>query len=322
MHRFPAALLLGVLCALCLPGCRGGGAQSQGASAPGGRGAATAGAPASERISRLDLLLTQWDAAQFEGRVEQARMLEQQLRTEVDGAFAELGPALEGRMGLPAQYMAASALGFSSRRESTGMLVKTLSSRDARLVANALIALKLRADPDTPLEPVLPLISPAVPEGPRRYAPLVLAHVLVARARRGQAPDPRLENEAAARLAALATDRDAIVRLHAARALGALRSGGGQDSLLLLAKDSDLRVRWAAAAALERVGDARGFPEVVRLLHETPMESKHVIRDLLVSYAARLQGRPLGATEVDALGIGARAWTEWYDGFVRSRTGS
>ncbi len=301
---------------LALPACQqtGDGPAASGARARStARGRPLEPEPVSERLARLDLWITEWDVARAEGQGARADALATRIRGEVDAGFGEVSAAAAGRAGLRARYLGVSALAFASRPEATRLLLEALEAGDAELAGNALVALRLRADPDTPLEALVVLSQRLQPPPVRRYAPLALAAVLDARARAGApAPPVALEQQALAGLAGLANDREAVVRLHAARALGALRGVDPTPPLVQLATDADMRVRWAAAAGLERRGTPHGFAPVVRLLHDTPQESKHIIRDLLVTYANRLQGRPLTSAEIDALGIGARAWTQWF----------
>ena len=77
-------------------------------------------------------------------------------------------------------------------------------------------------------------------------------------------------------------------------------------------------IRLAAAAALERQGDVRGFPQVVRLLTDAPAGSRAMIRDLLISYAGKIMGRPLSKQEIERLG-GPRAWSQWYTDHLKSK---
>ena len=122
-----------------------------------------------------------------------------------------------------------------------------------------------------------------------------------------------------ARLGAIVVDPDPITRLHVAKALSAMRIRGTYEYLRVLTGDPVMRVRWAAAAALERQAEPQGFPVVVQLLAEVAPESKHIIRDILISYAGRLQGRPLTNSEVQSLGIGPRAWSHWYATWQRTQ---
>ena len=125
-----------------------------------------------------------------------------------------------------------------------------------------------------------------------------------------------------ARLGAIVVDQDPITRLHVARALGAMRIRGTYEYLKVLTGDPVMRVRWAAASALERRAEPQGFPTVVKLMAEVAPESKHIIRDILVSYAGRLQGRPLTQQEVVSLGMGPRAWNQWFFDWQRRSGGT
>lgn len=301
-----------------------------GAAAGGPRGSRVSGAQPGSRpltagdarvpvLAKLDGMIIEWDEAQATGDVDRARTLEQQLRYEVDANDATLQQAARGDQGLAAQYLAVSALGFSSSPQSTRSLVDVLPSRDAELVGNALIALKLRADPETPLGPVMAHIQKRSPTGPRRYAPLALATVLEARARVGRTSEGGTTATAVSRLSVLVNDIDPIVRLHVARALGVIRTPGTVPPLQELVGDDHARVQWAAAAALARTGDMRGFPAVLRLMHGTPEESRHLIRDILVSYARSMQNQPLTDSQLAQLGTGVSAWSQWFSDFKRSR---
>lgn len=305
------------------PGPAPGGGADVGATARGSRTAAQAPssvAPANSTLfARLDGWIAEWDAAQGGGQIDQAAALKHQIGAEVDANYASLEYAARGQQGLAAQYLGLSALGFSSNPAATRMLVTALRSKDPQLVGNALIAIKLRADPETPLGPILARIHHREALAPRRYAPLALANVLDARAQIGRPSEGGTTTTALARLGTLLDDSDPVVRLHAARAFGALQTPLAVDPLRRLVGDDHARVQWAAAAAMERTGDIRGFSAVLELMHETPSESKHLIRDILVSYAGRIQQRPLTSQEIAQLGTGARAWSQWFSAHKQSR---
>lgn len=275
--------------------------------------------PHLDTFARAEAMITRWDALRNDGRMVEARTLEPKIQAEVDTQFATFVQGARGQLGPHAQYLAVSGLGFSTRPEATTVLVERLADRDARLAGNALIALGVRADPNTPMDRLLDVTGPTMPKPVKRYAPLALAKVLEARARAGFPANAGVNQQALARLGAMAVDPDPIVRLHVVRGLQATQSPGAYDYLAVLVGDPQMRVRWAAAGALERIGDPRGFPGVVRLLHDAAPDSKHIIRDILVSYAGRMQGRALTQQEVASLGTGPRAWSQWYTEFRRAR---
>jgi len=239
-----------------------------------------------DTFGRAEALITTWDNLRADGRTAEARGLEPQIREEVDRKFATFVQGASGALGPHAQYLSVSALGFSANPQATRVLVQRLLEKDAELQGNALIALSVRADPNTPIDALLNRTSPAMPVSVKRYAPLALAKVIEARRRAGMPENGGVTQQALARLGAL---------------------------------DPQMRVRWAAAGALEALGDPRGFPGVVRLLHDVAPDSKHIIRDILASYGGRLQGRPLTSAEIQSLGIGPRAWSQWYTVWRRSR---
>lgn len=257
--------------------------------------------------------LVAWDDAQGDGRLDDAAQHESHLRALVDAEQPRLERALRGEEGLAAQALAASALAFASDPRTTNQLVGALAVTDARVVGNALIALSVRRDPATPLGPVLGWIERGVPAPVRRYAPLAFAHVWDARRDAGRPLDVGTSSSARVRLLGLVDDPDPVVRLHVVKAMGAL--GGSESAEVLIERMGDAhdRVRFAAAAALVRVGDLRGFPALVKLLHETPGPSKHIVRDLLVEFAGKLEGASLDAATVEQLGVGARSWSAWFD---------
>lgn len=270
-------------------------------------------------FQRTEALLTRWDDLRAEGRLGEAEALQPKLRAEVDSQFETFRQAATGALGVYAQYLAASALGFSSRPEATTILQERLGERDARLQGNALIALGIKADPNTATDLLLERIDPAMPLTVKRYAPLALANVLEARTAAGYPVNPALDQQALARLGSVVVDADPPTRLHVVKALREIRIPGTFEYLQVLTGDPQMRVRWAAASALADVGDHRGIPDVIRLLGESAPESRHVVRDVLVTYAGNVQQRPLTEAEVRSLGTGPRAWSQWYVDFRRAR---
>jgi len=309
---------------LALGGCqRGAGApapaQPRPAAPAPGATSLSPGDPRMLRFHKVDMLIAQWDVAQSSANPDQADALASQIGTEVDSAFQDFVTASRGAMGMRLQYVAVAGLGFSRRQEATSVLLDRLVETDPQLVGNTLIALKLRADPDTPLAPLLKMAT-ANAAAPRRYAPLTIAKVVEARWRTGRSVDPAMQKTATHVLSGLVADRDPFVRLHVANALGAIRGPGCYDLLMIMIRDEQVRIQLAAAAGLERIGDPRGFPEVIRLLQDVPDDLKPTVRDLLASYAQRIRGgQPLAATEVQGMGVSAHAWNRWFSDFASSR---
>jgi HEAT repeat protein len=311
------AVLAAVLAAAVGAGCASRAAVDESAGrSPAGAGAGATRSPIPDdprtaRLQRVDLLISQWDAAQAEGRSDQAQQVFQQIRTEVDASYDDFVAAVKGSEGVRLQYLGVAALGFSGRPEATALLIDRLTDPDAHLVGNALIALKLRADPRTPLAPVLRLVATNAAE-PRRYAPLAYANVLEARHAAGVPRDPAEERSALHLFSGIVADRDPYVRLHVAKALGLVREPGAYELLLVLLKDEHIRIRVSAAAGLERLGDPRGFPHVVELLRDAPEDSRPIVRDVLASYAERMTGRPLDPALVAQMGTSPVAWDRWH----------
>ena len=320
----PSPCLGTLLLILVLAGCRQGPSTSpappvQPAAPAAGATNLSPGDPRMLRFHKVDMLVAQWDVAQASTQTDSAEALAAQIRSEVDAAYADFVTASRGAMGMRLQYVAVSALGFSGRREATSVLLDRLADTDPQLVGNALIALKLRADPDTPLAPLLKMAT-ANATAPRRYAPLTIAKVVDARWRTGRSVDPAMQNTATHVLSGLVADRDPFVRLHVAGALAAIRGPGCYELLTIMIRDEEVRIRLAAAAGLERIGDPRGFPEVIRLLQDVPDDVKPTVRDILASYAERVRGgQPLSDAEFQGLGLSAMAWSRWFGDFAASR---
>jgi HEAT repeat protein len=268
-------------------------------------------------LAELDRLLALWDAAQAEGDLREAERLQAELTRRVDASFDLLVAVARGARGQAGVYVGTMALGFApASRPATEVLVERLREQDPRLVANALIALKLRADPQTALRPLVTHLASASADV-RRYAPLALARVLEARRVAGLPADGALEAEALRRLASQTRDGDALVRLHTAKVLGELRLPAAVDVLLGMLDDTSERVRLGAAAALARHGSRPGFERTVHLMHEMRPEAQPLMAAVLVTHAERLQGRPLSPEEIRALGASAPAWARWYADFVQ-----
>ena len=275
--------------------------------------------PYAQEFARTEAMITRWDSLRANGRAPEADALAPSINQEVDANYGTYVNAARGNLGLHAQYLAVSALGFATSRDATSVLVQQVAGRDGRLAGNALIALGIRADPHTPVDLLIARIGPMQPIQVKRYAPLALAKVWEAQAAAGLPASAGQERQAMARLGGIVVDADPITRLHVARALGAMRIRGTYEYLKVLTGDPVMRVRWAAASALERQADPEGFPTVVQLMAEVAPESKHIIRDILVSYAGRLQGRPLTQQEILSLGTGPRAWNQWFYNWRRTQ---
>jgi HEAT repeat protein len=259
----------------------------------------------------VDSLIAQWDALQGDGREDEAVAVAQKIRVEVDADEDAFVAAARGDFGVRRQYLGVQALGFASDPAATGLLVEHLSGVDPRLVGNALIALKIRSDPSTPLPPILGLLRKEA-LSVRRFAPLALANVLLARERAGIPLESQHAENAMTGLVGLIQDRDPFVRLHATKAMGALRRTEAVDFLVMVLRDEHVRIRVASAAALERIADPRAFPQVAGLLETCDEDTRVLVRDLLFSYAERLQGAPLTPAEREALGTSLPAWNRWF----------
>ena len=292
-------------------GSRASGSRPSGSRNDESRGVLPPASERSERAFRVDTLVSQWDSAQADGRDEEATAFAEKIGAEVDADFPTFRAAARGDSDLRSQSLAVKALAFSKNPEALSLLVARLADPDADLVANALIAIKLRADPATPLPPLLTLLrSKAL--AVREFAPLALANVLLAREAAHMPLDPQVAPRAMGGLVGLLEDRDPVVRLHVAKAMGALRAPEANDFLVLLLKDDHVRIRIAAASALERIGDPRAFPKVVELLDAVDDAQKPLVREILVSYAARLQGSPLTAEQRTQLDVSPHAWDRWF----------
>ncbi|MGE0192028.1 MAG: HEAT repeat domain-containing protein [Planctomycetota bacterium] len=283
-----------------------------------GRGTVTPPASDVQLWRRLEANLAGWEDARGSARPEEADGYAWQLTQDVDANRPLLDTAAAGHVGKAQQALSLAVLGFATDPSATQLLVRGLTINDPRMVGNALIALGVRRDPDTPLGPVLAYCARNRPAEVRRYAPLVLAHVLEARRELGQGLDVQGKRDALARLADLVGDPDPVVRLHTMRALGALDASGATEYLVEGLDDDHVRVRYAAAAALERSGDPAGFERVIVLLTKSPPDAKPMVVDLLASYAERLQGAPLSAEVRAGLGTHPRGWLQWFDAWRAS----
>ena len=314
-----AAVVVAVALLGGLGGCKtsphaDGGDSSKSSKAPDPwRGGGAQPAPSAEeaRLERVDATIKQWDAAHAEARDDAASALARKISDEVDRDFPYFATASKGEKGLKIQNLAVQALAFSGNRAATTLLVDRLRDLDGSVVGNALIGLKIRSDPDTPLKPLIALLRAQFPEA-RRYAPLALANVVRAREVAHRPIEPELSDAAMAGLVGLVQDNDPYARLHAAKAMGALRRPDATDFLVMLLQDVRATIRIAAAAALERIGDPRSFPSVVALLDRMADDQQVYVREILVSYAERLQGRPMTPVEVKALDVSPRAWDRWF----------
>jgi HEAT repeat protein len=268
-------------------------------------------------LGELDRRLALWDEAQAEGRLAEADRIRGDLVRRIDAESDLLVAAARGSRGQGGVYVATMALAFATRRDATAVLVERLGDPDPRLVSNALLALKLRADPATPLEPIVAHLGSSS-QIVRRHAPLALAYVLAARRAARVPADPALEARAQTRLVATLRDGDPLVRLHNAKAFAEITLPDATEALLAMLDDTSERVRLGAAAGLAQRGSRPGFERSVHLLHEMREEAKPLMAAVLGEHAATLQGAPLTPAQVQHLGTSAPAWAQWYAQFIRS----
>ena len=202
-------------------------------------------------LSEIDARLRAWTNYKLTGtsrRDERTlRMIEQELRLQSHNHFEELREQLES--GPPKnRSVAAMALGFSGRDdEALSPLLSTLDEEDNQLVGNALIALGLLENEDTPVAQICHLLNYHLDPFTRSNAAFCLQRLTSAGVR-----DDCIRDSCRDAL----LDQEPGVRAQAATILGVLEDSESNSDIALLLNDEENLVVSAAAHSLVMLGRA------------------------------------------------------------------
>ena len=191
--------------------------------------------------------------------------------------------------------IAAAALGFSRSGEALGPLIAAVDDPSLDVHRQAVLALGMLADPDTPVEPLADVLRTDADDVARTNAAFALFRLVRA--------DVRHDTLAPAlRLALL--DEEPAVRAQAASALGVLTDGDSIDSLGTLL-DDEVFVYAAAVTALTQIArdDNTQRGSVARSLVEAWIDADGDRKDRLRRDLTQFAGKDLGKREED--------WERW-----------
>jgi hypothetical protein len=252
--------------------------------------------PTPELMLALEQHMAGWQAEQSQGR---AVPIENVLTITVVTHYQQVSQVFSDRE-RNRRLVAAWALGFarvpdndrgipSPHPDAVARLSAALDERDDQLLRNVLLALWKQGDPDTPLQPLLDLMSDHHDPDVRSNATLALSTVLTP-ATAPRAVDPVL---------VALRDTEPKVRLHAASIVRRFPSPAATQRIMQLLPDEKVPlVRANMATALGTSGDRRAAPLLVSMLGDAQSITSQSARQALTS----LFGVDRGAT--------ASAWSD------------
>ncbi|MFN0207188.1 MAG: HEAT repeat domain-containing protein [Planctomycetota bacterium] len=238
-------------------------------------------------VKNLDKLLAQWNDAMQKPdtirTIDLRRSLENELLKQTNLRFDELRTELETSWVMRNREVIAAALGFSKKPEAMVPLVNSVVSDPVPGVREkALLGLSRLADPNTPVDLVAGRLGADFTDGEQWNASLALKNLAAAGAKMDAALPALREN---------LKNRNPVIRVHCAIALGHARDTVSTPLLLSLLKDERALVGAAAADALGRIGD----PETAKNLIDSLASQEYAIRTEARKALARMNnGEDLG----------------------------
>ncbi len=260
----------------------------------------------------LDNLTQRWMTVRNEGNsMAEVSLHRTVIGPKVDKNLTELLDQVQTDQNRPRRITAARSLGFTTRQgEVIPVLVSLLAEQDADLVSSILVSLWLMANPDTPVTPLVDLLSDGDADVRNNDAMALSAILRARRSAGGDIPDAEVKR-AAGKLVVLVSniDEDEFVRAHAASALGAIGDSAAVDILINLLGDGSSVVRTRAAEGLGQLGDPEAIPALIQSLdgRRSPNELTVVVAAL--EKIAHTQRYPC---DISALGRNPENWRVWF----------
>lgn len=269
---------------------------------------------APELFFNLNQLLKSWqDAAILKQSSKNARLhdsLQEMLTRTVYLNFDTILDQLEHGP-QPNRVIAAAALGFSRIPENPQFpqvhpralpaLLQALDSGDDAIVENALLGLRVLADPSTPLDRVLPLLTGHHNPDVRANAALCIATVV----------QPGKSDRVLPYVLPALKDEDPKVRNHAVNIVRALKDPGAVSALVPLLADRYELIRANTARTLGDLGDLSACPALI----EQVDHPKQIVRFWCLEALKKLTGKDYGFNK--------KKWADWWNDYLREhRPGS
>lgn len=300
LHRSPAALAAALAWAAALTGCVSTPddglstrqrelAEADLGEIPDAEIIVSSDGPIGEFLAGIDLRIEKWfrlgnsedDRDRYKRESLEAD-IERFVSVRVDELVDELatGP-LRNRM------IAASGLGFAREEEVLGPLLAALDDPSDQVIGQALLGLGVRADPETPLAPLLDPLRRSIDEYVRGNASYAVFRCVRAGAR---------SDELAGELRRALIDSAPVVRLQAAGSLGVIGDAEAVDDLGVLLEDEINLVFLSALEALAQIAqtDMEAKGPVARELVDALENAPRSRRDLVRREAIRLSGKDFG----------------------------
>ena len=214
------------------------------------------------------------------------------------------------------RIIAIRALGFGSDLSGvriSPVLIGVLGEKDVNLVNSSLVSLYMLGWDETPIEPIVKLLSHQ-DDLIRSSCAMALAKIIrIQREKAGE--DFRITpamSEASGRLMDLAhrPEEDPFVRAHSAAALGAIGDPASADILSNLLIDEFMVVRVRAAQALGGLGQESAIKPLIDSMGTTESRAEARIIVASLEKIAKALDYPV---DKEALGLDQENWKAWYE---------
>lgn len=255
-----------------------------------------------------------YEELRLQGLTRAMAALRDSISTSVDQNFPVYrNMALEGNLYLH-RNMAVKCLGFAreQRADAREALLTIANKTDEQpfLRANAMRALGILRDPETPLEPIVSMLGAGDPQMRTSAAEAFKELALVRETPRELTAQYHTALE---RLATMLYDRaNRQGRRAAVWALANLRHPDTLENLLAALGDEDEQVQIGALRGLELLGDQRAIEPLVKYLRDGPSSAAASWATKALKAIALQGGFTKDPGELTPLGANPRKWEEFF----------
>ncbi|MHC4453015.1 MAG: HEAT repeat domain-containing protein [Planctomycetota bacterium] len=269
---------------------------------------------AAKLVRNTEQSVKRYEELRLQGLTRAQIALRDSIATNVDQDFDVFRDmALEGKLYLH-RNMAVKCIGFAREKMPDArealLLIAGKPNEQPFLRANAMRALGVLRDPDTPLEPIVSMLGSGNPAMRTEAAETFKELALVKKTPRELSPQYHTAIE---RLATMLYDKsNRAGRRAAVWALANLRHPDTLEHLLAALSDPDEQVQIGALRGLELLGDQRAIEPLIEYLRDGPGSSAKSWTILALQAIAVQGGFAKDPAVLIPLGSSHRKWDEFF----------